>query len=86
VSGFPQRLGGGSDARPHQQRHDRVMARELLFVSSFNSEAAFRAVPAPALDVDLAAISPSDAARETAGYAAGGCWASVCDRGARDGG
>ncbi len=40
VSDFPQRLGGGSDARPRPQRHDRDMAHLFLFVSSFNPEAA----------------------------------------------
>ena len=50
------------------------MARSFLFVSSFNPEAARRAVLAPPLERDLAVISPSDAARETAGYAVGGRW------------
>ena len=50
------------------------MARSFLFVSSFNPEAARRAVLASQLEVDLAVISPSDVARETAGYAVGGRW------------
>jgi hypothetical protein len=74
MSSFPQRLGGGSDARPRLQRHDREMARSFLFVSSFNPEAGRRAVLASALEIDLAVISPSDTARETAGYAVGGRW------------
>jgi hypothetical protein len=50
------------------------MARTFLFVSSFNPEAARRAVLASPLEIDLAVISPSDAARETAGSAVGGRW------------
>ena len=50
------------------------MARSFLFVSSFNPEAARRAVLASPPEVDLALIGPSDAARATAGYAAGGRW------------
>ena len=50
------------------------MARSFLFVSSFNPEAARRAVLASPVEVDLAVISPSGAARETAGYAVGGRW------------
>jgi len=50
------------------------MARSFLFVSSFNPEAARRAVLASPLEMDVAVISPSDAARETAAYAVGGRW------------
>jgi hypothetical protein len=50
------------------------MARSFLFVSSFNPEAARRAVLASPLEMDLALISPSEAAHETAGYALGGRW------------
>jgi hypothetical protein len=50
------------------------MARSFLFVSSLNPEVARRAVLASPLEVDLAVISPSGAARETAGYAVGGRW------------
>jgi hypothetical protein len=74
MSGFTQRLGGGSDARSRPHRHDRDMARSFLFVSSFDPEAARRAVLASPLEVDLAVIGPSGAARETAGYAVGGRW------------
>jgi hypothetical protein len=50
------------------------MARSFLFVSSFDPEAARRAVLASPLERDIAVISPSEAARETAGYAVGGRW------------
>jgi hypothetical protein len=50
------------------------MARSFLFVSSVNPEAARRAVLASPLEMDLAVISPSEAGRETAGYAVGGRW------------
>lgn len=50
------------------------MTRSFLFVSSFDPEAAHRAVVASQLEIDLAVISPSDGARETAGYALGGRW------------
>ena len=50
------------------------MARSFLFVSSFNPEAARRAVLASPLELDLVVISPSAVARETAGYAVGGRW------------
>jgi hypothetical protein len=50
------------------------MACSFLFVSSFNPEAARRAVLASPLEMDLALISPSEAAHETAGYALGGRW------------
>ena len=55
-------------------RHDREMARSFLFVSSSNPEAARCAVLGSPVEVDLAVISPSDAACETAGYAVGGRW------------
>ena len=38
------------------------MARSFLFVSSFNPEAARRAVPASPLELDLAMISPLERA------------------------
>jgi hypothetical protein len=50
------------------------MARTFLFVSSFNPEAARRAVIESPLEIDLGVISPSEAARETLGYATGGRW------------
>jgi hypothetical protein len=50
------------------------MERSFHFVSSLNPEAARRAVLASPLEVDLAVISPSEAARHTAGYAVGGRW------------
>jgi hypothetical protein len=50
------------------------MARSFLFVSSFDARAALRAVLASPFEVDLAVISPSDAARETARYAVGCRW------------
>jgi broad specificity phosphatase PhoE len=50
------------------------VAHSFLFVSSFDREAARRAVLSSRLDPDLAVISPSAAARETAGYALGDRW------------
>jgi hypothetical protein len=50
------------------------MNRTFLFVSSYNPEAARRAVLDSSLAIDLAVLSPSEAARETAGYAVGGRW------------
>ncbi len=50
------------------------MARSILFVSSFSPEAARQAVLNSGLDVELAVISPSARARETAGFAVGGRW------------
>ena len=50
------------------------MARSILFVSSFSPEAARQAVLNSGLDVELAVISPSARARETAGFAVGGHW------------
>jgi hypothetical protein len=50
------------------------VARSFLLVSSFDPEAARRAVLSSPLDPDLAVISPSAAARETAGYALGDRW------------
>jgi hypothetical protein len=50
------------------------MARSYLFVSSLEPEAARRAVLASSLQMDLAVVSPSDMARETARYAVGGRW------------
>jgi len=50
------------------------MARSILLVSSFSPEAARQAVLNSGLDVDLAVISPSARARETAGFAVGGRW------------
>jgi len=67
VSGFPQRLGGGSDARPRPQRHDRDMARSFLFVSSFNPEAARRAVLASSLELDLDVLGASAFTLDEAG-------------------
>jgi hypothetical protein len=50
------------------------MARSYVFVSSSGSEAARRAVLGAPLEIDLAVISPSEAARRTAGHAVGGRW------------
>jgi hypothetical protein len=50
------------------------MAPSFLFVSSFAPEAARLAVQASPVQPDLVVISPSDAARETAGYAIGDRW------------
>jgi hypothetical protein len=50
------------------------MSRTFLFVSSFNPEAAGRAALDSPVAIDLAVISPSEAARETAGFALGGRW------------
>ncbi len=50
------------------------MARTFIFVSSLDPEAARQAVLQSPLEIDLALISPSETARETAGYAAGGRW------------
>jgi hypothetical protein len=50
------------------------MERSFLVVSSFSPQAAREAVLASQLTVDLAVISPSDRARETAAYAVGGRW------------
>jgi hypothetical protein len=50
------------------------MARSYLFVSSHEPEAARRAVLASAVEIDLAVISPSETARETARYAVGSRW------------
>jgi hypothetical protein len=49
-----------------RERHDPVMTRSFLFVSSFDPEAALRAALASPLEVELAVISRSDAACETA--------------------
>jgi hypothetical protein len=46
----------------------------FLFVSSSNPDDARRAALESPLELDLAVISPSEAARETAGYAVGGRW------------
>jgi hypothetical protein len=54
--------------------HHRDMARSYLFVSSLEPKAARRAVLASSLEIDLAVISPSDTARETAGYALDARW------------
>jgi hypothetical protein len=66
MSGFPQQLGGGSDARSRPRRHDRDMTRSFLVVSSFNPEDARRAVLASPLETDFAVISLSDPDPETA--------------------
>jgi hypothetical protein len=50
------------------------MARSFLFVSSFNPEAARRAALASPVELDLAVIGLSQAARATAGYAFDGRW------------
>jgi hypothetical protein len=50
------------------------MPRTILFVSSFAPEAARKAVLTSGLHVDLAVISPSTRARETAVFAVGGRW------------
>jgi len=74
MSGFPQRLGGSSDARPRPKRHDRNMPRLFVMVSSLKPETARRAVLASPLEIDVAVISPSEEARKTAAYALGGRW------------
>jgi len=50
------------------------MTRSFLFVSSFRPQAARQAVLASLKEPDLAVVSPSDRAHETAGYAVGGRW------------
>jgi len=50
------------------------MERSFLFVSSWDPDAARHAVHASPLEIDLAVISPSKRARETADYAAAGHW------------
>jgi hypothetical protein len=50
------------------------MTRSYLFVSSSKPQIARRAVLASLSDPDLAVVSPSDSAYETAGYAVGGRW------------
>jgi hypothetical protein len=50
------------------------MPRSYLFVSSSRPQDARRAVLSSASDPDLAVVSPSDNAYETAGYAVGGRW------------
>jgi len=72
-SGFAQGLGGIADAPLRWQVHHPDV-RSFLFVSSFDPDAARRAVLASPLDPDLVVISPSGAARETAGYAVAGRW------------
>ena len=50
------------------------MPRSYLFVSSSKPRDARRAVIASLSEPDLAVVSPSDDAYETAGYAVGGRW------------
>ena len=50
------------------------MSRLFILVSSFKPEAARRAVLASRLEIDVAVISPSEEARETAAYAVDGRW------------
>ena len=50
------------------------MPRSFILVSSFKPEAARRAVLESPVEIDFAVISPSEEARETAGYAVGGRW------------
>jgi len=50
------------------------MAQSFVFVSSFDREAARRAVLGSPREIDLVVISPSDVARRTASYAVGGRW------------
>ena len=50
------------------------MPRSYLFVSSAKPRDARRAVVASLSEPDLAVVSPSDDAYETAGYAVGGRW------------
>ena len=50
------------------------MPRSFLFVSSSKPRDARRAVLASLSEPDLAVVSPSDDAYETAGYAVGGRW------------
>jgi broad specificity phosphatase PhoE len=55
------------------------MARSILFVSSFAPEAARQALLASGLEIDVAVISPSDRARETAGFAMGDRWVATLE-------
>ena len=73
AGGSAQRLGGIADAPLRRPAHHPDV-RSFLFVSAFDPDAARRAVLASPLDPDLVVISPSGAARETAGYAVGGRW------------
>jgi hypothetical protein len=50
------------------------MSRLFVLVSSSKPEAARRAVLASRLEIDVAVISPSEEARETAAYAVDGRW------------
>jgi hypothetical protein len=50
------------------------MSRSYLFVSSSDPRDARRAVLTSLSEPDLAVVSPSDDAHETAGYAVGGRW------------
>jgi hypothetical protein len=55
------------------------MTRSFLFVSSSRPQAARQAVMASLRKPDLAVVSPSDDAYETAGYAVGGQWISTME-------
>jgi hypothetical protein len=55
------------------------MPRVFVLVSSFKPEAARRAVLASPLEIDVAVISPSEEARETAGYAVDGRWLRIVE-------
>jgi hypothetical protein len=62
-SGSAQRVGGIADAPLRRPAHHRDV-RSFLFVSSFDPDAARRAVLVSGLDPDLVVISPSGAARD----------------------
>jgi len=55
------------------------MPRSFLFVSSSKPRDARRAVLASLSEPDLAVVSPSDDAYETAGYAVGGRWIATTE-------
>jgi hypothetical protein len=55
------------------------MPRTFLFVSSLKPREARQAVLASIRDFDLAVVSPSDRAHETAGYAVGGRWIATIE-------
>jgi len=55
------------------------VARSFLFVSSFKPQEARLAVQASLREFNLAVVSPSDRAHETAGYAVGGRWISIME-------
>jgi hypothetical protein len=79
LSGFAQALGDRPDAALPGNQNDQDMNRNFLFVSSFNPAAARRAAMDSPLPIDLAVISPTEAARETAGFAVGGRWVFIIE-------